>query len=702
MFLWLKTAVAVVICDDGCIVMGVMCDDVMGCLKLLPGGDGTAFVRRPVVRVGWSRSGHLSAHRRSLARSFTIHRHHSQLAPFVVVRLYSYSRLCRKKSREQRRAGGRKSGAESTEREAGQPSRQQTTKCTLHVSSFFIVGLILNKTAAAAISETRSHTYRRRRSPSIVMSNDRPTRQTRASRRQQTQAVLDDFDDAAAADQQMDETTATTKDEGDVMKSRIMDRLKKTGDRTKQSAEKRRSTQPIKEEVVPPAVSAIPKKSSAAASSSLLSGMSVPPSSTTVATPKASKSPAAPPSGTQDAAAKGPTSSTTALSASSSSKVTSNSSPREPELLPVAIKSKTVLQDRVWQALAELCTKMDANDNRAFRLGPAAVGPTVDLSLSFLRTEREYDWFDLDPDGNIVLQPKVPIFPEDFPPGMPEWPLSWWGIVDPAVGERKNPKVVTASGEEVMATSAVVAPSSRHSPLPPDSDKQREEGRKRSRSREQRDREHGTNRSSKRRSSSSGRSRDRKRGAVVAEYDSSRAHPRERRRNDRSPDSLERYPARPHDGPPPPLEYLGGGRGGDPYMGAPPPRDDRPPYAEGRGPPPPRRMDDRRFGPGGDRGGPGDRGPRYPPDDMGGPPPPRGGGGGTGMPRGGEDRPTGRFPGPFREDRGGRYNGNFPDERRGPPRRSGEEPLPRRDDRNRDRPRFPPDDRRGGRRPDDH
>ncbi len=98
---------------------------------------------------------------------------------------------------------------------------------------------------------------------------------------------------------------------------------------------------------------------------------------------------------------------------------------------------KIVLQDRVWELLSELCLKMDSVENYPFRLGPTAVGPTVDLSTSFLRS-KEYDWFDVDKDGNMVLQPKIPIFPEDFPPGMPEWPLSWWGIVDPAVGERKE------------------------------------------------------------------------------------------------------------------------------------------------------------------------------------------------------------------------------------------------------------------------
>ena len=44
----------------------------------------------------------------------------------------------------------------------------------------------------------------------------------------------------------------------------------------------------------------------------------------------------------------------------------------------------------------------------------------------------QYDFFDEDESGNIVLQPTVPIFPEDFPEGQPEWPLSWWGVVEPS------------------------------------------------------------------------------------------------------------------------------------------------------------------------------------------------------------------------------------------------------------------------------
>jgi len=51
-----------------------------------------------------------------------------------------------------------------------------------------------------------------------------------------------------------------------------------------------------------------------------------------------------------------------------------------------------------------------------------------------------YDFFDVDETTRtIVLQPKIPIFPEDFPAGgIREWPLSWWGIVDPSIEEKTH------------------------------------------------------------------------------------------------------------------------------------------------------------------------------------------------------------------------------------------------------------------------
>ena len=84
-------------------------------------------------------------------------------------------------------------------------------------------------------------------------------------------------------------------------------------------------------------------------------------------------------------------------------------------------------EPRILQALEGLCESLYKDARFQIRTGPA-----VDMSGSFLSDER-YDFFDVDDAGDILLQQKIPIFPEDFPPGMPEWPLKWWGIIDPAL-----------------------------------------------------------------------------------------------------------------------------------------------------------------------------------------------------------------------------------------------------------------------------
>lgn len=106
------------------------------------------------------------------------------------------------------------------------------------------------------------------------------------------------------------------------------------------------------------------------------------------------------------------------------------------------------LRQLVWGGLRDLC-------KNTFAIPPERNG--VDLYASFLRhkdlkstmqtnnngidsnSNDRYDFFDVDETtGTIVVQPKIPIFPEDFPPGgIQEWPMSWWGIVDPSIGERK-------------------------------------------------------------------------------------------------------------------------------------------------------------------------------------------------------------------------------------------------------------------------
>mmetsp|Transcript_16405 Transcript_16405/g.33705 ORF Transcript_16405/g.33705 Transcript_16405/m.33705 type:complete len:373 (+) Transcript_16405:143-1261(+) len=136
-------------------------------------------------------------------------------------------------------------------------------------------------------------------------------------------------------------------------------------------------------------------------------------------------------------------------------------------------REETKLQQLVFGILGDLCQD-------TFPIPPERDG--VDLFASFLRhkdqkpattmhvpsggsgdgnanaNNLQYDFFDVDATtGSIVVQPKIPIFPEDFPTGAnQEWPLSWWGIVDPSIEEKKQeekeePKV--DADEEKKSTS---------------------------------------------------------------------------------------------------------------------------------------------------------------------------------------------------------------------------------------------------------
>lgn len=46
-------------------------------------------------------------------------------------------------------------------------------------------------------------------------------------------------------------------------------------------------------------------------------------------------------------------------------------------------------------------------------------------------SDQRYDFFDRDKDEKIVKQKWIPMFPEDFSSSKDQWPLSWWGIVEP-------------------------------------------------------------------------------------------------------------------------------------------------------------------------------------------------------------------------------------------------------------------------------
>ena len=130
----------------------------------------------------------------------------------------------------------------------------------------------------------------------------------------------------------------------------------------------------------------------------------------------------------------------------SDSSITSKQMPNPPSRTPSASLAPTPAQTNVdstqgsglrqlvFDSLKGLC-------NEIFEKAPIIHGS--DLSASFLRHKDlnpttftsgvnedgtnglQYDFFDVDENtGNIVLQPKIPIFPEDFPAGSKEWPLS--------------------------------------------------------------------------------------------------------------------------------------------------------------------------------------------------------------------------------------------------------------------------------------
>jgi hypothetical protein len=94
--------------------------------------------------------------------------------------------------------------------------------------------------------------------------------------------------------------------------------------------------------------------------------------------------------------------------------------------------SGTIPKQQVVDDLERLCHAL--GDDARFALPPMA---SIDLSGSFLGDDDRYAFFDTDQFGEIVFQPRVPIFPEEFPPGMAAHSLSWWGVLDPALGDGK-------------------------------------------------------------------------------------------------------------------------------------------------------------------------------------------------------------------------------------------------------------------------
>lgn len=97
----------------------------------------------------------------------------------------------------------------------------------------------------------------------------------------------------------------------------------------------------------------------------------------------------------------------------------------QPVKAPVRSRAYKLVETAVVKNLQELChtTKLTLPLNTTRQ--------RIDLSGSFLPQEEAQDFFDRNEAGDVVLEPRKPIFPEDFSSGMKDHALSWWGIVDP-------------------------------------------------------------------------------------------------------------------------------------------------------------------------------------------------------------------------------------------------------------------------------
>jgi hypothetical protein len=92
-----------------------------------------------------------------------------------------------------------------------------------------------------------------------------------------------------------------------------------------------------------------------------------------------------------------------------------------------------MIEAAVVDNLQELCA------TTKLKLPPNNTRQRIDLAGSFFPDDETQNFFDTNDAGEIVLHPRKPIFPEEFPAGMKEQDLSWWGIVDQKKDEKKKP-----------------------------------------------------------------------------------------------------------------------------------------------------------------------------------------------------------------------------------------------------------------------
>jgi hypothetical protein len=142
-------------------------------------------------------------------------------------------------------------------------------------------------------------------------------------------------------------------------------------------------------------------------------------------------------------------------SAVSSSTSTSTSTRNQPTISTTTTANTTATttsttavtkEQGLWEKLETMCAAVansEASNGHSFQLGGTSnsnnIGSSsnVDLSGTFLHHD-PYDFVDFNAAGELVMEVRHPMFPEDFSrAGMKEHPLSWWGILDPVHGEGK-------------------------------------------------------------------------------------------------------------------------------------------------------------------------------------------------------------------------------------------------------------------------
>lgn len=110
-------------------------------------------------------------------------------------------------------------------------------------------------------------------------------------------------------------------------------------------------------------------------------------------------------------------------------------------------------QRQIMKNLESLCDHYSQDIRFAFIPSSSTTNKSrIDLSGSFLRSEDEsLDFFDLNEKGEITLQPRPPIFPEELSSsGMKEHSLRWWGVEDPAVADGRFKAAVPQQAAPVM------------------------------------------------------------------------------------------------------------------------------------------------------------------------------------------------------------------------------------------------------------